>query len=184
MSGNVGQFSWTRKREEAALLVAADELTNEQIADQLAITDRTLLRWKLEPAFKERVAEHVAAWRAEIRKRGITERQNRVDALNSRWEAMQLIVTERAVDMGGRSDEGVPQIPGGSSGLLVRQFKVLGAGRNARFVEEYAVDVGLLRELRAHEEQAAKELGQWQDKLGLTGDLLIREYVGVPVDEV
>lgn len=31
----------------------------------------------------------------------------------------------------------------------------------AREIEEYELDTGLLAELRAHEKQAAEELGQW-----------------------
>jgi class 3 adenylate cyclase len=50
----------------------------------------------------------------------------------------------------------------------VRNVKGIGAGENYREVREYEVDVALLRELRAHEEQAARELGQWVDKVAPT----------------
>lgn len=69
-------------------------------------------------------------------------------------------------------------IPGGETGLLVRKYKNLGSGDNARTVEEYEVDTGLLAELRAHEKQAAEELGQWITK----GDVTSKgEQVGVTV---
>jgi hypothetical protein len=42
----------------------------------------------------------------------------------------------------------------------VRTYKAVGGAT----VEEYAVDTGLLREMRAHEEQAARELGQWVER--------------------
>ena len=57
--------------------------------------------------------------------------------------------------------------PGGSTGLLIRQFQ----GKLERAV--YRVDPGLvslLAELRAHEKQAAEELGQWSEKREPAGD--------------
>jgi hypothetical protein len=52
-------------------------------------------------------------------------------------------------------------VPGGATGLLVRRVKRIGTGPSAGAVEEFAVDTRILRELRAHEQQAARELGQW-----------------------
>jgi hypothetical protein len=43
-------------------------------------------------------------------------------------------------------------------------------GDNARTVEVYAVDDGLLAEMRNHEKQAAQEPGPWTDKTQVTGD--------------
>lgn len=56
------------------------------------------------------------------------------------------------------------EVPGGDTGLLVRKLKSIGSGENTKTVEEYAVDTGLLSELREHEKQAAQELGQWINK--------------------
>jgi len=56
-------------------------------------------------------------------------------------------------------------VPGGSTGLLVCQYQ--GKSENA----VYRVDpglIGLLAELRAHEKQAAEELGQWSEKHAVT----------------
>jgi hypothetical protein len=55
-------------------------------------------------------------------------------------------------------------VPGGRTGLLVRQIKAVGAGVNRKLVPEYVVDTGLLREIRATAQQAAEELGQWKDE--------------------
>ena len=96
-------------------------------------------------------------------------------------------------------------VPGGSTGLLVRQVKlvkiysvpgqdleddepdaadVLCSAKLNQVVYEYAVDTGLLKELREHERQAAQELGQWTEKHESSNELLIREYVGIDVDKV
>lgn len=53
------------------------------------------------------------------------------------------------------------ETPGGASGLLVRQY------HGAVALPVYKVDtalLSLLSELRAHERQAAEELGQWSEK--------------------
>src|SRR5450759_3596687 len=48
-------------------------------------------------------------------------------------------------------------VPGGTTGLLVKDYK----GKEADQLV-YKVDTGLLGELRGHERQAAEELGQWK----------------------
>jgi hypothetical protein len=75
----------------------------------------------------------------------------------------------------GEKDPDVAGHPGGDTGLVVRQVKMIGSGAAAQLVEEYPVDVALLRaeldvmrELREHEKQAAQELGQWVDKVAPT----------------
>lgn len=159
----MAEFRWSGRRERAALLVAQDELSDEQIAESVNVTRRALAKWKRAPEFAARVADLVAAMREAVRARGIAERQNRVDALNERWELMRKIVAERA------AAQEMAQIAGGKTGLLVRQLKQVGVGREAQVVEEFSVDTGLLRELREHEKQAAIELGQWQEKREVSG---------------
>ncbi len=56
------------------------------------------------------------------------------------------------------------KVPGGKTGLIVRQIKAVGSGAGMKIVPEYVLDTGLLKELRAHEQQAAGELqsrGDW-----------------------
>lgn len=158
MSQNVpkiNRFAWTEKSEKAAILVAEDRLTNDAIAVAVGITDRTLTRWKTNKEFAARVEGHVADFAAAIRRRGIARLENRVDALNDRWNRMRRVIEARAED--GETDT----VPGGSTGLIVRVEKSTRDGT----IIEYSVDTGLLSELRAHEQQAAKELGQWEDRI-------------------
>ncbi len=44
-------FRWTAKREEAALLVAQDELSNEEIARRMGISRQALDKWKRQSEF-------------------------------------------------------------------------------------------------------------------------------------
>lgn len=112
-------FKWTRQRERAALLVAEDKLSDREIAAEIKAHVVTLERWKQHPDFQARVSEHVAAYRQAIRQKGIAVVENRVDALNQRWEAMQRIIAARA------ADPSMAEIPGGSTGLLIRRGKLV-----------------------------------------------------------
>lgn len=149
---------WTRRRTNAALLVAQDQQSDVAIAAAVGVTKSTLEEWKLRPEFAERVQEHVQAFAAAIKEKGIAERVNRVAALNDRWRSLHQVIEERAADE-------TMTAAGARTGLLVRTYK---QGK-MRLAEEYAVDTGLLAELRQHEKQAAQELGQWTEKRELTG---------------
>ena len=48
--------------------------------------------------------------------------------------------------------------------------QAIGVGANQQTIEEYAIDTGLLKEFRAHEQQAAQELGEWVEKKDTTLD--------------
>ncbi len=138
------------------MLVADDAISDEEIAAQVGVTRFTICRWRKQPEFMARVQHHMDRMAAAIEAEGIANRRNRVAALTDRWDRMQRVIEARAADL--------KEVPGGDTGLLVRQLKSIGFGENNTVIEEYAVDTGLLRELRAHEEQAAKELGQWVER--------------------
>lgn len=155
-------FRWTTPREQAAQRVAEDRLTDDAIAVEVGVARRTLAAWKSVPEFQERVRDLVADYREAVRARGIAVVENRLGALQQRWELLEQVRRERAAEMGDEA-------PGGGTGLLVRKFKTLGSGAAAETVREYAVDTGMLREIRELEEQAARELQQRTSKTELTG---------------
>lgn len=150
------EFLWSNASTEAAQLLAVGELTNEEIAERVGVHTSTLWRWRKNAAFSARVEEHLEEIRAEIRRRGIGVVERRVDAFDRLWNKLHRVIADRADDMKG--------VPGGSTGLLVRKFKTLGSGENAKTVEEYAVDTGLISEIRELGKQAAQELGQWVNR--------------------
>jgi hypothetical protein len=154
MRPNETDFEWSAKSERAAALVAADDQPDHAIARACKISKATLERWKAVPAFAERVEQHRATWREQIEAEGIANRQNRVDAQNDRWRKLQQIVTERA------EDKVHEKVPGWTTGLLVHRKKQIGGGEYAQVVDEYEVDIGLLKEFREHEKLTAEELGQ------------------------
>ena len=137
--------------------MAEDALSDEQIAELMNMSRQGLAKWKTHPDFQARVSEIRVQIRAAVVARGIAERQNRVDALNDRWQRMRQVIEARA-ESGGTA-------PGAKTGLLVKTVKAIGTGKDQYEVEEWTVDTALLRELREHEKQAAQELGQWADRL-------------------
>jgi hypothetical protein len=62
------------------------------------------------------------------------------------------------------ADPALQDVPGGKTGLIVRDVRGIGKGANFQLVAVYAVDVGLLAEMRQIEKQAAQEVGQWVDR--------------------
>jgi transcriptional regulator with XRE-family HTH domain len=126
-------FEWTGERERASELLAARNLTHQKIADSVGIARSTLWEWRRIPEFAARVEEITEENRAETRRIGIADKERRLAALNDRWARMRRVIEERADD---------PE---------------------TAEVVEFAVDTGLLRELREIEKQAAVELGQWNE---------------------
>jgi len=79
-------------------------------------------------------------------------RNARVAKLQDRWDRLHRIILERA------ADPAMADIPGGTTGLILKDFK----GKDAN-EPIYRVDVGLCQEMRFTEKQAAQELGQWSE---------------------
>ena len=172
-------FKWSGPKRRAAELLAADELTDEQVAAAVGTERRTLARWKLHPDFAAAVQAGADALGEVARRYAVGRRAARVRALQDRWDALRQVIGDRAT---------APEMqaaPGGATGLLCRTVKGVGSGENFQLVEEYEVDTGLLRELREHEKQAAQELGQWTEHRDVTsGGQPFKVYVGFNPDEV
>ena len=89
---------------------------------------------------------------------GLARREKRVAVLNDMHDRMLSVIDERAEDVAMQA------VPGGKSGLITKQLKGIGKGEDFQVVEVYEMDTALVRELRATQEQIAKELGQWVEK--------------------
>lgn len=151
-----------KRREQGALLLAEDRYPDRVIAEKLGISEQSLNKWKKEENFAARVAEITVAYADRALKFGLARRERRLQVLSDLHERVQTVIDERA------SDASMVSVPGGGTGLLVRNVKSVGKGEGCQIVNEYTVDTSLLRELRAIEEQIAKELGQWTEKQELT----------------
>lgn len=162
-------FEWTPERERAALLVAEDALTDEQIAAEVGVDRRTLTRWRAIPAFAAKVDEIAAEVCAAIRKYGIARVENRIRRQNRDWNKIQKVIEDRGKH--AAQDYRLKDVPGADTGHVVRTYKVAGG----RLVEEFAVDVATLGALNSLEQQTAKELGQWVERKELSGSVTVQQ---------
>lgn len=170
MTQKAAEFAWDQAKHEAAQLLAEDELTDEQIATKVGHNRASITRWKKIPEFAARVKAIATELGDSILQIGIARRSRRVKALNDRWERLQRVIEARS------QDPAMQNVAGGKEGVMVRTRKVLGSGPGSKVVSEFAVDTGLLKELRDHEKQAAQELGQWVDKIAPTNPDGTDEY--------
>jgi hypothetical protein len=72
------------------------------------------------------------------------------------------------------------QVPGGKSGLLVRQLKAVGK----HTVEEYSFDAALARERRALLQHMAQELGEWVEKRQMVNDITPEEAAVMTTEQL
>jgi hypothetical protein len=144
----------------AAVLAAKDELSDTQIAQQCSITRRTLIRWKKNPGFQSKVAEHLRLNQLDSWMRRISHRQEQLESANQVWQRLQELIRAR-----GNSPE-MAHIPGGTTGLL-RRRKVFGSQqqKGRKLAADYELDRVVLQTMRRLEVAASKATGQWQRPL-------------------
>lgn len=156
--------TFTKKHHEAALLLAEDEISDEEIAARCGVSRQTIANWKKDSGFAGLVGDQVGRLNAAMLRLPIAKKRERLKTLDKMHRKALGVIEARGESMEGDA-------PGAETGLLVRQVKQIGSGRDVQIIEEYAIDVPLMREIRALEEQAAKELGQWVDKREIGGEL-------------
>lgn len=171
----------TRKQERAALLVAADELTDVEIAKKVKISPSCLTLWKgTHPLFRARVKELHDKWRHEqedvFLTEGLARRGFRLQNLNDLRDRIMTVIAERA------SDPDMQDVKGGKTGIIIRRYKGVGQGPAAKVVEEFEIDIPAIRELRALQRDAAEELGQIQPKN--TMPIITNEAGSAPIFQV
>lgn len=170
-------FPWDDLRREAAQLLADGRLTDQEIADKAGVARTTLWRWRKHPEFAAEIEEHLDAFRSEVRRRGIADRERRIKALNDRWNRLQRLIEARA------DDPDLASIPGGDTGLLVKTVRTRSLGEiEIEKTVTAELDAVLLKELREHEKQAAQELGQWVDKAQV--EQTTKAYITVSPDDL
>lgn len=177
-NGTESTFRWSEKAHLAARLVAYDDLGDVAIAAQVGIGRTTLHRWKHHPEFRAAVGGVVEDLNRAMLRLSVAKKRRRLAVLDDLHTKALAVIDARA------KDDALAEFAGGETGLLVRQIKVVGTGPMAREVEEAAVDVGLMKEIRAIEEQAARELGQWVEKAEIGGLVQVVRIVGAEVEAI
>ncbi len=142
-------------RKRVASLLAMEQLSESEIAEQFRLNRRTLTRWKKQPEFQELVQSFARAQRQQLESKGIAKLRGRIRVANKQWLDLTAFMERRGRDPRMRS------VPGGRSGLLVRRTKVLRSGDNFGLLVDYRLDEKLLRTLRGLERWVSEQLGQW-----------------------
>jgi hypothetical protein len=170
---NGGAWSWTPPRERAAEMVALDAQADEEIAREVGVNRTTLKRWKRVGEFRARVLEIRGRLRAEaeeqrqrVREAGYATIEERVRRKSERLRQIEEVRRARA-EVARLDPEWLSQ--GGSTGLVLRQEKILGRGESARFVVEYPLDTDLIKTEIALDDAIARELGQHVQRQEVTG---------------
>lgn len=126
----------------------------------------TLKDWSRHFDWQARLSDIAEQERAAIVKRGIADKQNRIDDYHDLRSRLKKVVVERERQHENIDDLVASPAAGASSGLMVLTVRYLpGGGR----VEEWALDSGLVKSLLEVNKQAAQELGEWTEKKELTG---------------
>jgi hypothetical protein len=170
----------TAQRLKAAMLVAEDELSDEQIIADVGVASRvTLWRWKENPAFQGAVAEHRIRLEASMSRFSVAKRRKRVEYLQALFDRQWSIMEQRADEAPQRLPENVSWGPGSNkpkyvagmdTGLITHDVKSVGYGPDQELVDVYKVDTALSAEIRNTLKQAAQEVGQWTEKQEISKD--------------
>jgi hypothetical protein len=157
----IDPWCWTADRERGAELVADGSLTHVEIGAQCGVDPATIKRWKASPAFRERVHEHLTAWRAKLSHDGLALKENRIAMLMGRAAMIRGVIRAR-----GRSEShaNAPGTTYGQKGIQVRKLRTIGRVEE-REIEEFAVDVPLLTKEQGYLQHIAIELGEWKQRV-------------------
>jgi Terminase small subunit len=92
----------------------------------------------------------------------ITDREQRLLALQDRWDRVRQAISARAVGDYAKMMQ---------TGIVCRKVRVVGSGKNAREIEEYDIDTSAIEALNTVERRAAIETGQEQENVNVTGQI-------------
>jgi len=149
----------------AAQMIAANELPFDRIAEEMKVSRVTLDNWRSREDFQHKVAEYIQEIVQATSTLKFSDRNRRIDALNKMAMDYETIMRERAEWY----TEKLPEVPGGRTGHLVHQIKVVGFGKNAQVVEEDTLDKALDEGFKDTLIHLAKERGEWSEKREVTG---------------
>lgn len=184
------QFPNLSPKARAALLVAEDDLTDETIAATIGITRRTLTNWKRNPEFAALVGDHIGQLNAGMLKLAVAKKRKRLEILDDLHTRQLQVITQRAERYALEADTaaaaakrvlGTHTPPEAATGLLVREETI---NANGGSTVKWSFDAALTKEIRATQEQAAKELGQWVDKTEIGGTVSVVRIVGANVENI
>lgn len=157
---NCPPWQWSGRKDKAARFLAAGEKTLEEICAIIYASRRQLFNWRQQPEFSERVEKYRKIYGENAERLAIGHKLNRLRTYNTIDARIKSVIDARA----GHPD--YEKVPGGRTGLMARNLKVLGSGIGASVIEVFEFDAALVKELREVNKQAAMELNQWPQSGG------------------
>lgn len=154
-------FTWSAARTKAAILLAEDRLSDEEIAAQVGVSRRGMAKWKCVPEFQARIQQHRDELDRAVSRYSIAKPRERIRVLDRQQTKLLDLQEARAADYAGR-------VPGGETGMMIPQVKIGGGGPDGPMVVTEWVRDDISPEIRALQKQAAQELGQWSEKSTIT----------------
>ena len=163
----------TTQKQYAAVLVADDSLPDQVIADRVGISRKTLHTWKRKPEFIVMVKANQEELAAGLLPVAIANKRIRLEILQDLIDGMQAVVRHRRERYAAEVSDAESAVnatrrffgdatPAESmTGYMVKQETLNNAGKKT---VNWALDTGLIRELRAVLDDAAKEVGQRVEK--------------------
>lgn len=144
----------TERQQKAARMVAEDERTDQQIADEIGINKVTLERWKQRPDFAAAVTAQREAFRDRALTEGFADKRARLKALDGLAQDIY-----RQVAVRGTADDP-------TAGLYREEVKI---ASNGETVSYQVFDKALLDSLRGLFDDIAKEVGERVTRAEITG---------------
>lgn len=148
----------TAKQLAAGQHVADDRLSNEHIAQLAGVSRRTLTTWKKLPLFAERVAAIQERAAIVLETNRLKGRDTRIAQAQARHDAINAAVAARA------AMKGMDDVPGWSTGWVIKHERVIGVGAAAKKIVEYEFALADMAHQLADEKRVAQEMHQWGDK--------------------
>lgn len=170
-SPNYTEIALPGREEEAALLVAEDDLTDEQIAERVGITKRSLELWKKRPHFAARVVQHKEAFKDRALVEGFADKRARLKALNALAQDLMRDMAEPATDLKPK-------------GTYRKEIKLAADGTA---VDYEVFDKDKATTFRGYLDDIASEMGERKtiaEVTGKDGEPLVLGLVGVDVGKI
>lgn len=161
----------TKRQHDAALLVAEDEVSDREIAEQIGVSRFTLYAWQKKPEFMALVGEIRAEFRERVLTLGFADKTKRIKALNG-------LATAVLMELSREADDLQPQ------GMYRLEKKI---SANGEIVEQEVFDKPKADTFRGYLDDIAKELGERKtvaEVTGKDGEPLVLGIVGVDMGKV
>lgn len=151
-------------------LACGEGMNNRQIGEKLGVSQAQVTVWLRDPAVKAAISQFYATLTEEVSRLPIANKAMRIRDMQAILDKQDVIIDDRAKLYESNQ-------AGGRSGLIVKQVKTIGSGKDAYDVAEWVYDTALVKDRLALYKQAAQELGQFSEKS--TVDVTVTEQVKV-----